>query len=148
MAIRIAKGKDLLKVESLLDRFYNSKDFNTLGVPYDRDSILELSLNMILSNEAMILINESDGNIGGVIGMQKTPLPFNKNYFALTESFWFANDGSGIKLLRAVEGIAKLSGIKFMAVVSLFGMKSDKINRVLGHMGYNRLENHLIKEIK
>jgi len=103
---------------------------------------------MILSNDAMILIHESDGNIGGVIGIQKTPLPFNKNYFSLFETFWYSNDGSGIKLLREVEGIAKLSGIKFVAVVSIFGMKSDKINRVLGHMGYKRLENHLIKEIQ
>jgi len=145
--IRKAVARDLLKIEGILSEFYNSEGFQTLGVPYDRDSILEVSLTMMLSKEAFMLVSEKNGHVGGVIGARKMPLPYNKNYFSLIETFWYSKDGSGVSLLRGIEKIAISNGIKLVGIVTIHGMKSEKIIRVLSKIGYRRLENHLVKEL-
>lgn len=146
--IRKAEGKDLQKIESLLSEFYHTEGFQTLNIPYDRDSVLDLALRMIIGENGLILVNEKDDRIGGVIGVQMMPFPFNKNYISLVESFWYANDGSGIRLLKAVEKIAIDIGVRFIGIVSICGMKSEKIERVLCRMKYNKLEDHFIKEFE
>ena len=146
--IRKAEGRDLQEIVGLLNEFYHTEGFQTLNIPYDRDSILDLALKMIVGENGLILVNEKDDHVGGIIGVQMMPFPFNRNYFSLIESFWYANDGSGIRLLKAVEKIARDIGIQFVGIVSIFGMKSGKIERVLRRMKYNKLEDHFIKEFE
>ena len=144
--IRQAAAKDLMKIEKLLCEFYE-KGSRNITIPYDRDSTLDCVLRMILDKNSVILINDVSNSINGMIGGSNLVFPLNYNYFYLLESFWYATDNSGMKLLKEFEIVAEKIGAYAVGVTSIYGLRSEIIDRILKRRGYDILETHYIKEI-
>jgi len=106
-------------------------DLAELPWEYNRDATATALLNM-MKNGCVIV---SDGGaIGGIIG----PAWSNPEWTYACELFWWSEDGSGLKLLRAFEKWARDEGVNEVRVASM--SVNPRAAKILDRMGYAALE--------
>ena len=143
--IRKAEPKDLLKIERLIDEYYHMSHFQSCGVYYDRDSVLDTTIRMIVDGFAVI--SDKDGVIGSVIGGFLYPFPFNRNKIILNEIIWYSKDGSGISILKEFIRHAIKIGVHSVGVSAMFGGREDRVVKILKRFGFKEVDFNCVMQI-
>lgn len=68
------------------------------------------------------------------------PMFFNRHVIVAQEVFWWAEDGQGRALRKAMEAEAKRRGAVAMIFGNLEGMRDTAVTRVLARAGYKPVE--------
>lgn len=123
-----ATDADIPRLVEMLRSFH---DYAELPWSYDEVATVKAIKNMM---HAGCVIISDGGAIGGIIG----PAWCNPKWTYACELFWWAEDGSGVKLLRAFEKWAREAGVNEVRVASM--SINPRAARILDRMGYAPIE--------
>jgi hypothetical protein len=128
--VRDASSQDLARCLQMGEKFYIMS-----GMPmgFDADATYNFLSNLMNSDEAALLVTD-----GGMIGGLLVPAYCNPSYIQAVELFWWSDDGSGMKLLKAFENWASDRGADEVRMTSLDAHKAA--DRILKSKGYEPLE--------
>ena len=122
--IRPADEADIDRLVGMGEKFHEAKQ--TL-YPFCSGSTRDF-FSMSIAR-GIVLISE-----GGFLSGQMVPAPSNRTYFSAYETFWWAEDRSGFRLLRAFEKWAAERGCS--EVVISFPAQEGRLERCLVKAGY------------
>jgi hypothetical protein len=105
--------------------------------------------NLLASGAGVVLVSEQNGEVTGAIaGLLYHDL--NDGAPVLAEAFWFVKPekrGSGMKLLFALENLARERGCARMHMVHLLSINADSLSKTYERIGYKPTEIHYVKEL-
>ena len=138
--IREAKSSDFPELLRMGRGFSES-----LGIPLDDVSALDMAERLIDSDDAVLLIG--DGVMAGALAY---PLYFNKNVVIGQELFWWVDkdkrgNGVGRDILDALEQWAKSVGASQLTMLAMQDTSPDFVDQVYLHNGYKPFENAFVK---
>jgi GNAT superfamily N-acetyltransferase len=134
--IRAAAVEDIPRIVAMGERFMSNPDYNgKIAINPER---LSGFAKRLIGGEGVLLLNEREGQITGMLGMLVYDHPMSGEKTAV-ELFWWVNPesrGDGIRLMKRAEQIAIESGAKRMQMVA----PNDKVARVYQKFGYEFVE--------
>lgn len=98
----------------------------------------EFCRHLIREDHGCLFVSER-----GMIGGFAWPLPFSANHLIAMDAFWWAEDGRGMALLRALEDWAEARGAELR--IGFVGLRPGSVERALNRRGYRRLEVIMVK---
>jgi GNAT superfamily N-acetyltransferase len=136
MTIREATADDVealvLMGEEFLGSVYAGK------IHASADALRRLSLNLIISPDAVIYVAEVHGVIVGMMGLMRYLHPMSGELTA-SEVMWWVNPdrrGSGVRLFRVGEAWAQASGATVIQMIA----PSPDVERFYARVGYVPVE--------
>ncbi len=138
MEVRLAKKEDIPKLCLLGKDFVNASGYSDIA-KYDEDSTIKL-FELLIKSETLF----TDGK-HGMIGFLVAPLFFNLSELNATELFWWVDKEKrgtslGIRLLKAAEEHALKLGAKNFSMLSIEGLKEEKLDSLYTKLGYSLSE--------
>ena len=122
--IRKAELRDAKKITDLLQRFHSQSNQPQEFIFADMFSFIE---EMI---ETQIVIVGDSSVICGIV----VASPLNSNWRTSMELYWYAEDGSGVRLLTAFEKASKKMGADEVRLAHF--VQNPKVGRYLIKKGY------------
>jgi len=142
--IRKATIADIPCLVALGISFMRESQYST-HLTINRQAQAKLALMLIRVNHGLLLVDDRNGEIVGMIGVLATLHPHSDDA-VMSELFWYvkpSHRGSGVRLLMAAEKWARAHGIRKSIVVS----PSTAVSNFYLRMGYERLEEQFIKDL-
>lgn len=145
--IRLAEEKDFDDILDLCEAFWQHTVFDD---PFEGEHCLGM---MQLSLEhGLLAVLEIDRKIVGFVAGIKAPLLGSSKIMCGTELAWWVKPEhrqgrNGIRLLKYIENLARLEGIKYWHMVSMQSSMPEKINRMYEKMGYALTEMTYLKRV-
>ncbi len=142
--IRPATHRDIPRLVELGVRFMRESGY-AKHLAINEDAQANLAADLIEAPHGLVLVDEQDGDITGMIGVIATLHPHSGDS-VMSELFWYVLPrarGGGVRLLLAAEDWARANGISKSLVVSPKQSVSDLYRR----LGYTRLEEQFIKAL-
>lgn len=147
--IRPAVHADIETIAVLGRRFFDEAEWFDVA-EWDHESILLTLSNMVDSSEAILLVADDNGIIG-IAGGITFPLYFNHAHKSGQELFWWVSpdrrDGTGGKLLNALEDAARAAGCASWAMIALDKVAPERTGRIYHRRGYRASEHSYIKRL-
>lgn len=150
MTVRPAEAKDLDTLCGLAERFVGESDLN---LTYSHEGTRQTFWSMIKNDDAIILISDHDGAVGGVVlGMVERDFCLESCGYVV--KFYVEEEFRGLgvskELLDAFEhaAVAKGATILFASATAGMGSRVEQLYvRLFEHHGYNVLGRVLVKEL-
>lgn len=142
--IREARHTDIPRLVDLGLRFMRESGYDRHLAP-SRQAQADLARNLIEAPHGLVLVDERDGRLAGMIGAIATLHPHSGEP-VMSELFWYVEPGArgtGVRLLRQVEEWARENGVLKSIVVA----PNDHVADFYRRMGYARLEQQFIKAL-
>lgn len=143
--IREATLADVPQLVELGVRFMAESGYSW-HLSVDRHAQARLACDLIQAAHGLMLVDERDGDIVGMLGAIATRHPHSGDS-VMSELFWYvapAARGSGVRLLLEAEHWAISRGIRKSLVVAPEGAP---VASLYARMGYKPLESQYIKDL-
>jgi GNAT superfamily N-acetyltransferase len=119
--IRNATLADVPAIVAMSEKFYATTSYCSWA-PFGGDTVEQLATN--LTNDHVMLVAESDGQVVGMVGLFVAPFLFNNDITAAYEVVWWVEPnaqghGAGKALLAAIEPACRDAGCKAIQMVRL-----------------------------
>lgn len=143
--IRVAKKEDFDAILDLSEVFWTHTEYEE---PFEREhtrAYVEMAYQ-----HGLLAVVETMGEIVGFAAGIKAPLMGNSSVFAGTELAYWVNPeyrGCGVRLLKFIEDLARLAGVKYWCMVSLQSCDPDNANSIYERMGYHLTEMTYLKVV-
>jgi hypothetical protein len=137
--VRQALNEDVDSLVALGLKFHRLAD-HPGRVAYCNRSAEATLRGMMADPASLLLVNTTAGEVDGMIGVRLAPVPYNLQAVWAQETFWWAEGGSGIRLLRAAMCWAKAQDAKAFMLSSLVAETEATLLRVLKRMGFCKVE--------
>lgn len=153
MIIRPAEPSDLREIVRMGMAFYEHVKFDDMGLRFDLDDFMDLSLQLIESQDGCFLLGERDGRVAGGIAGELHLWGFCKDQRVAIERWWWIDpDARGTRLaFRLVDGYtdwAKERGAEQVFLACMDGTgNAEKLDRIYRRMGFRLLEHHYCKGV-
>jgi len=138
--IRKATLDDLNEVLLWVVKFFKESPWVD-KVPFVLEDMESFVVNMITGDKTVIFLHDK-GMIAGALFFP----PFNYNYVISQEVMWFAEEDGG-SLLEAFEQWSIQNGARMIDMSCIANEREDAVLRLFKRKGYNKMENHLVKEV-
>jgi GNAT superfamily N-acetyltransferase len=141
--IRAAHLADIPRLVELGVRFMRESRYG-LHLTVNAEATAELAASLINAEHGLVLVDEQDGEIVGMIGVVATLHPHSGDP-VMSELFWYVLPrarGSGVRLLLEAEAWARANGIGKSIVVS----PNEILSALYERLGYEPLERQFIKK--
>jgi len=119
----------------------------SIGIPLDEESTLDTAVNLIDSENSVLLIGE-----GVMAGATAYPLYFNKNVVIAQELFWWVDkdkrsNGIGREILAELERWAQSVGASQLTMLAVHDTSPDFVSQVYLRNGYHPFEKTFVKAL-
>lgn len=142
--IRAATPDDIPALVDLGVRFMLESAYGQ-HLTINADAMEQLAAQLIGAPNGLVLVDDRDDEITGMIGVIATLHPFSGESM-LSELFWYvlpAARGGGVRLLLAAEAWARANGV----VKSLMVSPNKTVSALYQRLGYVPLERQFIKNL-
>ncbi len=142
--IREASEGDVPRLVELGLRFMHESAYGQ-HLSINRQAQAELARSLIEAPHGLVLVDEQDDEVVGMIGVIATRHPHSGDP-VMSELFWYVLPrarGTGVKLLLRAEAWGRQNGITKSLVVS----PSDAVAALYERLGYEPLERQFIKTL-
>jgi GNAT superfamily N-acetyltransferase len=147
--IRHATPDDLLIIAEMGERFHGEAGWADIA-DYSRDDCTA-SLKAMIDGAGIVLVSEVDGQITGIAGGVYFPLYFNHGHKSGQELFLYVErglrDGTGAKLLTALEDAAREAGCQSWIMIALDRVAPEATGRLYKRRGYRPAEHSWIRRL-
>lgn len=148
--IRRALLDDVPAIAEIGERFHDLAGWHDVAEYVGEDCSATL-ITMIESAEHIVLVAEVEGKIVGIAGGLTFPLYFNHAHRSGQELFLYVEpglrDGTGGRLLTALEDEARAIGCKSWAMIALDKVEPELTGRLYRRRGYRASEHSYIKRL-
>lgn len=148
--IRRATLADVPIIAAIGERFHDLAGWHDVASYSVEDCAKTLTM-MIESPEHIVLVAETLGVIVGIAGGLTFPLYFNHGHRSGQELFLYVEpglrDGTGGKLLTALEDEARAIGCESWAMIALDKVDPELTGRLYRRRGYRASEHSWIKRL-
>ena len=150
MKIVRAKKEDVAELVSFIYSFYKKTMWAEKDFTYDPEYVTELFLALV--DSGIVQVAKDEGKIVGCIVVIVSPIPFSLAYKTAVELVFYVNpayqgQGTGTRLLKQAENVAKQQGVKLFSMVHLEGVDPDKPESLYKSFGYEKSETIFTKEL-
>jgi GNAT superfamily N-acetyltransferase len=140
--IRAATIEDGVPVVVMTHDFYQVSGYAGV-IPFDAQSCYERFLSAL--EQGMCFVADKAGELIGFVLGVTAPCIFNKHHNMGVELAWWVkpehrNTSAGIKLLKAIEGAAKDSGVVLWSMVCLESQAPETVEGIYLKLGYHKTE--------
>ncbi len=143
----MATVEDLPRMEACAQEFYaSSKHLRKFRIEEFR-KVWDTLLNAC---DAVIFIQEEDGEIIGTIGGLLHPNLYSEKELIAEEFFWFVRTearGAGVKLYRAFEQWARDNGAQWIQMMHMKDVMPEKVAHFYERIGYEPIETRYEKRL-
>ena len=145
--ISVASISDLESLAELGPKFWSEA-----GLPgkFIKEIFVRNWEKLIISDLGVIFFHSNkDGKPDGAIGVTLYR-DINDDELVMHETFWFVSPdsrGSGIRLFKEAEKLAKTLGVKRMIMAHVLNAHADKLARFYPKMGFSPIEVNYLKQI-
>jgi len=137
MIIRRATREDVPALCALAHREHAHSRFS--HQPFDEAKVEASFMGAVHGLAAAVFVSESDGQLGGLIVGITQPNLFNR-YHTAYELLWYAEDGSGFKLLQALKDWSQKMRALELVVHNYAGIISpERFNKAMSRKGFGHL---------
>lgn len=146
--IRAATHADLPELTDMAHAFFHEAEWNDIA-QWDDMSATATMASMLDAPNKVLLVDETDGLLQGMIGAVIYPFWFNHNELTSQELFWYVlptfRRGTGFKLLKALELAVKAKGAASIMMVSTATLRPEVLEFYYKKQGYRPSERTYIK---
>lgn len=120
-------------------------------IPYSFEGAVEWAW-MMYEAGLLIVAENGDGEIIGVVGGLKYPFLNNRDWLIGSEVLWwieppYRDSGLGKKLLAAIEEAARDAGCHLWVMITLEHVEPEKAGAIYTKLGYKLTEHSYMKEL-
>lgn len=148
--IRDASLHDVPEIARLGELFHAEAGWADV-CDYSREDTEKTLAHMVESDDGILLVAESDGEIVGMCGGLAHPVYFNHSHKSGQELFWWMKpglrDGTGRLLLETMEARARAIGCSSWAMIALDKVQPELTGRIYKRRGYRASEHSYIKRL-
>ena len=148
--IRLATPEDIPAIAEMGERFHGEAGWQDIAAYSVSDCSQSLG-QMIEGDIGIVLVAEDEGRIVGIAGGLIFPLYFNHAHKSGQELFLYVEpgrrDGTGAKLLQALELSAKQMGCQSWAMIALDKVNPQATGRLYRRRGYRAAEHSWIRRL-
>jgi GNAT superfamily N-acetyltransferase len=147
--IREATVLDIPEIAALGGKFHAQAGWEE--IEYSADDC-EASLTQFMEADCFLcIVSETNGQIDGMAAGIVSPVYFNRGHLSGEELFWWTDDAAaqftGIRLLDALESMARERGCQTWQMKSLARLNGDRMIRLYERRGYRAAEQSFIKRL-
>ena len=147
--IRHATPEDLPAIAEMGERFHTEAGWADIA-GYSRGDC-QASLKAMIEGAGVVLVAENEGRIVGIAGGVYFPLYFNHGHKSGQELFLYVEpglrDGTGAKLLTALEEAAREAGCQSWLMIALDHVAPEATGRLYKRRGYRPAEHSWIRRL-
>lgn len=146
LVIRTAVEGDIPEILEMCAHFWSETIYDE---PFDPDYTVNM-VKLSLDHELLAVV-DLNGVVGFVAGI-KSPLLGNGDTLTGTELAWWIEPEHrkgrlGIDLMRYIEKLAKIQGVKYWNMISMESSAPEVANRIYERLGYSKSETSYTKVI-
>lgn len=147
--IREATVADIPTIAALGEKFHAQAGWEEMG--YIREDCAASLVAFMEADCFLCLVAEIDGDILGMAAGVVSPVYFNREHLSGEELFWWVEDDApqltGIRLLDALENLARERGCQSWQMKSLARLNGDRMTRLYESRAYRASEQTFIKRL-
>jgi GNAT superfamily N-acetyltransferase len=148
--IRKATLDDVPAIAEMGERFHHEAGWADIA-DYSVEDCAKSLIQMIETDLGIVLVSEAEGRITGIAGGLVFPLYFNHGHKSGQELFLYVEpglrDGTGGKLLGALEEEAKAQGCSSWIMIALDKVSPHATGRLYSRRGYRASEHSWIRRL-
>ena len=154
MQIRQAAIRDLDGMLQCAKKFHKYAKYTEQGLLLDEGSFNSIVKAYIINPKGIVLllVDEKDGCIHGMIAGAVFPWSFNKNIQIMLELFYWVDPEcrglNSIRLYKGYEKLAREKGAEFSFMVSVATELQEGVNRLYLRNGYVPQEQFFMKRLE
>lgn len=141
---RRARLEDLDALIHYGEKFWESTRYYQVdGVPYCPTSVQQMILNLFNGGGYIVVLTDEEDNVKGFGLVAVYPNVWNHALTSAGELAFYIDEGfrgkgTGVQLLTAMEGFARIRGVKYMAMISM--EHSMDVGPLYEKLGYVKTE--------
>lgn len=147
--IRSATEADLPAIAEMGERFHGEAGWGDVA-EYSQEDCAK-TLKAMIEGAGIVLVSEQNGRITGIAGGVIFPLYFNHGHKSGQEMFLYVEpglrDGTGAKLLIALEQAAREAGCQSWMMIALDHVAPEATGRLYKRRGYRPAEHSWIRRL-